>query len=140
MLTRQEIFDNAYAHAKTMKTVSKGRNKQNFPNKCFYRAPNGEKCLIGGLIPDEKYIPSMEMKNVAALIRNNPLTRQIFIDIGLIDEPVKHSDEHVQYDMNQLTFLSRLQYCHDAGSVDTLEKMFQNLIIFANEQNLVVPE
>lgn len=32
----------------------------NQPNRCMYRGPYGTKCLIGGLIPDEAYDPSME--------------------------------------------------------------------------------
>lgn len=29
--------------------------------RCLYRGPNGNKCAVGHLIPDDKYVPEMEV-------------------------------------------------------------------------------
>lgn len=60
-MTKQEIFDKVVNHLLT-------QNKQcsvedaSYANglKCLYRGPNGLKCAIGCLIPDELYCPEME--------------------------------------------------------------------------------
>lgn len=35
---------------------------------CYYKTPDGEKCPIGCLIPDESYHPSMEDKDIYDLL------------------------------------------------------------------------
>lgn len=35
---------------------------------CMYRAPNGNKCVVGAMLPDELYHPSMEGNGVSGLL------------------------------------------------------------------------
>jgi hypothetical protein len=130
-MTNQEIFDKAYAHGFTMKNMAK--DYESLSLDCMYRAPNGEKCLIGGFIPDEKYIPSMELV-ISDLVFDKKF-RLILDEIGLT----------IPYEQNSVTtdeilrneFLSCLQSCHD--DADSLEDMFVNMQKLAQDYQLQIP-
>lgn len=53
-MNNQEVLDKVANHLLTQMEVSADEFG------CKYRGPNGLKCAIGCLIPDEKYIPAME--------------------------------------------------------------------------------
>lgn len=53
-LTRQEAFNTALAGLRQQGRPSGGSGG------CFYRSPDGCKCAIGWLIPDDKYSPDLE--------------------------------------------------------------------------------
>lgn len=55
MRTAQEIFDISATHLLTQMKRSEAED-----GRCKYRGPNGLKCAIGPLIPDEKYKTSFE--------------------------------------------------------------------------------
>ena len=55
-MDRQKIFDQVVAHAR--KQGHKARDSES--GSCLYRAPNGDKCFLGCLFPDELYNPAME--------------------------------------------------------------------------------
>lgn len=56
-MTRQEIFN-------TVATALLAQGKASYARYggCLYRGPDGTKCAVGHLIPDEKYRPSLEGK------------------------------------------------------------------------------
>lgn len=54
-LTLQDIFTQGLNHLRIQRAPAKAPN-----GHCLYRAPNGHKCLIGALIPDDLYTPDME--------------------------------------------------------------------------------
>lgn len=54
-MTRQETFDIVTKHLLTQNAVSEDEG-----GTCMYRGPNGLKCAVGVLIPDELHCPSME--------------------------------------------------------------------------------
>jgi hypothetical protein len=125
-MTRQEIFNRAYKHALSMKALAKdvvfgGGQHPTYSSK--YRAKNGEKCLMGSFIPDEKYDPSIEGKAVDIL----------FFDmegLGLND-----------LSENISGFLLDLQRCHDrASSIDGMHGMMERLKHFAGDRGLTIPE
>jgi hypothetical protein len=60
-MTAQEIFDSVVNHLLTQNAQS-----QNSRGSCRYRGPNGTKCAVGHLIPDEVYHPDMEGRLVGA--------------------------------------------------------------------------
>lgn len=132
MMTRQEIFNKAWTHAKTMKALA----KENIIGcMCYMRAPNGEKCLIGGLIPDDKYIKRMELAFSDLYV--DAICRAVLDELGLTT-PHQSYDFSFDEENEELTFFERLQSCHDAA--DTLEEMFDNLENFANRYGLNIPE
>lgn len=57
-MTRQEIFDTVATHL-----ITQGRRAWTGTN-CMYLAPNGDRCAIGCLIPDDLYTPEMEGSGV----------------------------------------------------------------------------
>lgn len=66
-MTLQEIFDKAARHLLTQKERS-----MIGPTLCAYRGPDGKKCAVGIFIPDEKYDPGMEQRNLSSLIVQFP--------------------------------------------------------------------
>ena len=56
--------------------------------QCLYRAPDGRKCAIGALIPDNIYSPLMEHKSVDGLATSFPIIKRFFrgIDFELLFE------------------------------------------------------
>jgi hypothetical protein len=61
-MTNQELFDQVVVHARQQKC--KATNSY----RCAYRGPNGTKCFIGALIPDDKYLKSFEGYGLGALL------------------------------------------------------------------------
>jgi hypothetical protein len=55
-VTPQEIFDTVARHLFTQGTQAFDADVA----RCQYRGPNGTKCAVGCLIPDEAYDPEME--------------------------------------------------------------------------------
>ena len=62
--SEQEIFDKVAVHLLTQKKKAVDDGNAGF---CMYRAPDGGKCAVGCLIPDEDYRTSMEGESVAYL-------------------------------------------------------------------------
>lgn len=111
MRTDQELFTQAVL----------GMRSQNYAlsqlddaiGTCLYRHPDGYKCLVGHLIPDELYHPSIE---------------------GL-------SSPHLPVDVlpeRDNFMLSRLQRVHDLASDS--QRLVENLKEFATRHNLEFPE
>ena len=109
-MNRQEIFDTVANHLLTQKEQSMDEN-----GKCLYRGPNGLKCAIGCLIPDEDYSPTMEGIRISALIDK-------FRDLP-----------HYFYDY--VVFLEKLQEIHDYVKV---KQWKDDLIIFAQKNHLLI--
>lgn len=59
-MTPQEIEDKIIAHLKTQKTRAQRENS----STCAYRSPDGLKCAVGCLIPDEQYNAAAEGEGV----------------------------------------------------------------------------
>lgn len=55
-MTKQEIFNTVATHLFTQGVRASSPDG----DFCFYRAPDGKKCAVGCLIPDELYKPDME--------------------------------------------------------------------------------
>lgn len=59
-MSRQQVYETV---VKAM--ANQGRQSSNFKGSCcLYRAPDGAKCAVGCLIPDEAYDELMEYKDV----------------------------------------------------------------------------
>lgn len=66
-MTDQEAFEIVVRHAR-----KQGRKAVGGTGLCRYRAPNGDTCFIGALIPDSEYTPEIEGSLVDALVRRLP--------------------------------------------------------------------
>ena len=132
-MNRQEIFNRVIEHAKTMNGPSYFMENNRSPT-CAYRGCNGNKCLIGAVLPDNLYCPAMESNIMENLLSEYPEVDDYF---------QVQNEEDVQ-------FLSYLQACHDDAcsngmrfvphtiSPDVFKRnLMQNLKTFADIQGLV---
>lgn len=132
-MNRQELFNRAFEHAKTMNSPSYFLEDDCNPT-CAYRGYNGNKCLIGAVLPDNLYCPAMESSIIADILVQYPEVDDYF--------QVQNEDD--------VEFLSSLQMCHDDAcsngmrfiphriSPDIFKRnLMQNLKAFANSRGLV---
>lgn len=119
-LTRQEIFNIVSTHLleqddKSAETDEKGLFR------CKYRGPNGLKCAIGILIPDEEYNPEWEGKcvNTQNLSEGMPIAAACGISRADVD------------------FARSLQHVHDLFDVCDWRNQLK---LFRSSWNLVWPE
>lgn len=83
MMTPQEIFDTVANHLR-----KQGRPAMSEGN-CVYRGPDGTKCAIGCLIPDELYEEDMEGRGVLALITPDEYETKFVLPDFFNDENVR---------------------------------------------------
>lgn len=62
-MNRQEIFDKVRTHLLTQNAKAMA----DYGDSCMYRAPDGRRCAIGCLIPDEMYNPDFEGEGIDGL-------------------------------------------------------------------------
>lgn len=95
-MDRQRIYETVRAHL-----AVQGRRaviiKEDGKPVCAYRTPEGRKCAIGCLIPDELYDADMESRGAVSVLKLFPKVAQ---HLGVAD----HKDEG---------FLLALQCAHD---------------------------
>ena len=65
-MDNQEAFNFIGAHLLTQRAQSRD------PSGCRYRGPNGTKCAVGALIPDDQYDPTFEGSPVGAIQDDTP--------------------------------------------------------------------
>ncbi len=53
--TALQLFDKSVAAV-----IAQGKPAMNTFETCMYRAPDGTRCALGHLIPDEDYVPDMD--------------------------------------------------------------------------------
>lgn len=93
-MTHQEIFDAGLTHIRQQGKPALRPSPTG--EVCSYRTPTGLKCVIGGLIPDELYLPEWDSKGGWS-VTNLPAT--LFRAMGI--------------DESALPLLSDMQSAHD---------------------------
>lgn len=104
-MTKQETFDTVIAH------LRKQGKQSREGSRCKYRGPNGLKCAVGCLIPDEQY--SEWMEDFSLLDRRDGHKTEV----GFVVEKLGHDVDLCQ----------RLQWIHDEFGVEAWEERFANL-------------
>lgn len=112
----QQAFDKAYLGLK-----AQGFERSHKNEACLYRGPDGKKCALGHVIPDEHYLPEMEHDSAFAVVEQYPEV----VPVGLRGDWGKRA-------------LHRLQRCHDQA-LDP-EDMQRRLVHYAEDWGLTVPE
>ena len=98
-MKRQDIFDTVVRHLRAQKQRALEKHGMDM---CAYRAPDGLKCAIGCLIPDELYDPLFEGKSAFWLLTNNaPEARAVRVFCG------------ASTDQTVVSLMSALQDIHD---------------------------
>lgn len=117
MPSKQEIFNRVWQYFVVEKN---GRAGDPGMNGCYYRAANGNKCAVGILIPDNVYVPDLEIA-VMELLSKFP-----------------HMSKFIG---NDVDFLQVLQSCHDdADEYAFNEDMEVNLRNLASNFSLSIPQ
>lgn len=118
----QELFDRVKTHLLTQMEKSEGPYNGNGDDICKYRGENGLKCAVGGIIPDDKYDPSIETyvldRNMWAneeetLEPGEIKLKQILIEVGVEEE--------------NTDLLADLQTVHDSYQPEEWERELANV-------------
>jgi hypothetical protein len=80
-MTKQEIFDTVAIHL-----IKQGKQSADASGACFYRSPDGLKCAVGCLIPDEVYRPKMEGRSISTLFKNFSELNFLQPSVGLLND------------------------------------------------------
>lgn len=108
-MNNQEAFNKMVQHLRAQKVKSLASD-----GTCLYRGPNGLKCAVGALIPDEEYRTQFEDVIASTVVQNCPSLQGI--DKGL---------------------LNKMQNAHDNVRVQFWEDEFKEI---AEEFDLYVPQ
>jgi len=103
-MTNQELFD--FVVSSVIKQGGPSVALTNGQIECLYRSPEGRKCAVGFLIPDDKYTPACESHLPRWLRRK-----------GFIENISDY----------QLNMIDRLQYAHDEASAGEFIDTFLSL-------------
>lgn len=71
-MTDQEAFETMVRHLRRQ-----GKRSANANGTCLYRGPDGLRCAVGCLIPDDQYKRSLEGKAAEFITKNVPALRHI---------------------------------------------------------------
>lgn len=100
-MNRQEIFDTVVAHLRKQNRHASSFKRECLgflTTECLYRTPEGLKCAVGCLIPEDKYTLAIEGKTVFQIFKYHP---------GLL--PIALEGE--------IPFLTDLQSVHDQHEI-----------------------
>ena len=98
-MTRQDLFDTVVRHLRAQKQRAVAKQGRSM---CAYRTPDGLKCAIGCLIPDELYDPLFEGKSAFWLLTDDgPKARAVRDNCG------------ASTDQTVVALLASLQDVHD---------------------------
>lgn len=115
-LTPQQAYDQIREYfAREGAVLAKTENPGEL-NGCWYRSPNGAKCAVGCLIPDEAYNSKMEDHTLSSLVFE-----------GLVSIPSVRLEE----------FLRKAQAKHDTSN--SVEDFISRLDSLAPNFNIKVP-
>lgn len=111
-MEKQEIFDKVYDALLKQGVASIDSN-----GSCMYRGPNGTKCAIGHLIPDELFEHDFNYADICDLPKN------------VFEYFEVESDE-------DFIFLRNLQIAHDIHLALTIESFTEKMREIASKYNL----
>lgn len=144
-ITAQEALNKNWQHF-----IVEGNAPGYVRGACFYRSPDGCRCGVGVLIPDELYSSAFEAVNVGALMRHtdHPDIKEPNMKWDLVQElfaPMRNDRMGVQgADNGASRFLSVLQRRHDEcaqayGPTDFKRFYADDLRALAADYSLVIP-
>ena len=88
-MTNQEAFD---AVAKHLLTQMKPSVAENDSQSCLYRGPDGLKCAIGALIPDDQYRKEFEYQGIDEIAQYVPALEGVSVHL-LLELQLIHDDD-----------------------------------------------
>ena len=134
MLDKQKAFNTAYhgLAAQGFKRSVVAIPGPDLGAGCRYRGPDGKRCALGYMIPDEIYNKNLEGKGPGLLPKS-------FCDFWGIDWTLQvlHRTGEIINQNRDIEFLSRLQMVHDNPDECSMQV---RLVEFARIHKLTVPE
>ena len=148
-ITAQEAFNKNWQHF-IVEGNAPGYTGSGNRGSCLYRSPDGCRCGIGVLIPDELYSSAFEVGGATALMLHteHPDTKNPNKKWGLVQElfaPMRNDRMGVGGCESSSRFLSDIQYAHDMMAVtqgpgDNFKRFYaDNLRALAVTYTLEVP-
>ena len=112
-ITAQEAINKNWQHF-----IVEGNAPGYVCGTCFYRSPDGCRCGIGVLIPDELYSSAFEASNITNMMgyTEHPDTKNPNKKWGSVQElfaPMRNDRMEVGGDEGSSQFLSSIQQAHD---------------------------
>jgi hypothetical protein len=126
-LTNQEAFDKVVVHLSTMprkSTASDGNSSEQFAG-CVYRTPDGNRCAIGALIPDELYEERMDLKGLSVdwLIKEYPHIKELFKDCShsllAVLQSIHDDNRNIHWEDNKFIGWNELKEVAEAFRLNT---------------------
>lgn len=118
-MTTQEMYWNIREYFSRPGAVL-SKNTNSAGTRCYYRGPDGSKCAVGCLIPDNLYHSDFEDKTLDRLYVDYPSVAR-----------------YLGADSKQ--FLRLAQEMHDYGETKTVQQFLDKLDALALQFNLVPP-
>lgn len=126
-MTRQEIFDKVVAHFAVQREAAAEDGVY------MYRTPDGRKCAIGALIPDEVYSRRLEDKSVETLFLEFP---DIMRASGLSNDDLYFllalQEVHDTYPPSNKTFLN--YFSHNMRRLADTYELDDSSLVLLGEQ------
>jgi hypothetical protein len=101
MIDKQITFDTVVTGLRKQKDRSVGEN-----GSCVFRSPNGNKCAVGMLVPDDLYDPLFD----------NPKSEKCIWDLDVMKE-------------HDRDLCSALMIVHDQKAIEDWEKQFEGVAV-----------
>lgn len=91
-MTNQEAFEKMVIHLR--KQGAKATvNPEYSGSSCMYRAPNGFRCAVGCLIPDDEYRPWFEGGGVTKIVNDVPSLASVSMNLLVAMQAVHDNHE-----------------------------------------------
>lgn len=120
-MTFDDMVDDAIFNLLVQGKKSMSRDRSGSPEGCVYRSREGLKCIVGWMIPDDKYTPGMDVGgDTGTGVADNELVLTVLRE---------QLDDNLTAD--RISFLNSLQRVHDglpSGSDLTVEAFASRLI------------
>jgi len=138
-MSMQQLFEDAI-----VPVIEQGGGSYDFDHlSCLYRGPNGRKCAIGHLIPDELYNKRMENKSICNLLHTNldgieeiilPLWRKKY-DLEIDHNEFADTLDHIQrlHDKVCHEYYSHTDKCNDEQWIEAFK---ERVIQFCKDEGL----
>ncbi len=97
--------------------IYQGERSNSSDLKCLYRGPNGFKCAVGYWIPDEDYVPSMEMNGIVNML-------------PILEISGKSKPEFIKFLKDHVEILNLLQKVHDSMSLGGFSSADRKTVIY----------
>lgn len=111
-MNKQEIFEKVAKHL----LVQNEQSSDPIYDKCMYRDPDGRKCAVGCLIPDDKYFPMMDF--MFQPLYNNSSVKHALGDAGIDVE-----------NLEIMNLLQALQSTHDSYQPEEWVKRLKSVAL-----------